>query len=223
MFTSHSALQQIAASAQTARLIAVNRRGHEFVNTETVQQELTHVVQVLSRQRAFLPQSHSQLTAQQYQHSVLGHGCGWNWRRNVIAQRRETCLVGSVFGGTSPRTIARSTSLFHGQSLIQSEVALSLLSESESNLSILHGNKYQRHCCRCRLLIAVIDKSRGDYHKQMAAGILALADGDDSVMVHDTTTRTQCRDYGGTPRRRAREFSQYLLGMDTNAARRLLL
>jgi hypothetical protein len=198
MFTSHAALQQIAASAQTERLIAVSfGRGHEFVSTASVQQELTYVVQVLSRHQqgggggggggAFLSptssQSHSHSHSQSQSHAqaqqteipfLAMDGIG---KRNVIAQG-ETVLSGPYLVEqvrADDRTVRR---LYFTDNpfVIQSEVALLMTtttmhasaSASESEDAVIVDTDTDAD--------AVIDKSHAafDYHKQMAAGVLAL-------------------------------------------------
>jgi SAM-dependent methyltransferase len=207
MFTSHSALQQIAASAQTARLIAVAfGRGHDFVNTETVQQELTYVVQVLSRQGAFLPKSHSQLAAQAQQKEIPFLAMDGIGERNVIAQG-ETVLSGQylVEQVRADDRMVRRLYFMDNPLVIQSEVAL--LSESDSVSTTSNTVTIDADTD------AVIDKSHAafDYHKQMAAGVLALAGGNGDTTPDSVSGLMVGLGGGGLV-----NFLQYLLALDTN-------
>lgn len=202
MFSSHAALQQIATSAQTARLIAVAfGRGHEFVNTEAVQQELTYCVQVLSRQGAFLPKSHSQLAAQQQKEIpfLAMDGIG---ERNVIAQG-ETVLSGQylVEQVRADDRMVRRLYFMDNPLVIQSEVALLSSDDSATDTD------------------AVIDKSHAafDYHKQMAAGVLALAGGGGAAD-GDTTTDSVSGLMVGLGGGGLVNFLQYLLALDTSTS-----
>jgi SAM-dependent methyltransferase len=202
MFTSLSALQQIATSAQTARLIAVSfGRGHQFVNTETVQQELTYVVQVLSRQGTFLPKSHSQLFAQAQQTEIPFLAMDGIGERNVIAQG-ETVLSGPylVEQVRADDRMVRRLYFMDNPLVIQTEVALMSGESDSTNTSTV-------------AIDAVIDKSHAafDYHKQMAAGILALAGGDTTTESDSVSGLMVGLGGGGLV-----NFLQYLLALDTN-------
>jgi spermidine synthase len=152
MFSSAAGLQQIAESAQTARLIAVSfGRRHEFCTQETVQQELAFAVQVLSRQGLFLPKSHAALREQTNIPFLAMDGIG---QRNVIAEG-ESALSGRYLveqvkagGGLTVRRLYFMDNPF----VIQSEVAL--LSTDLEKVDTSHA--------------------AFEYHKQMAAGVLAL-------------------------------------------------
>jgi hypothetical protein len=229
MFTSHAALQQIATSAQTARLIAVSfGRGHEFVNTETVQQELTYVVQVLSRQGAFLPKSHAQLTAQAQATAtaipfLAMDGIG---ERNVIAQG-ETVLSGRylVEQVRADDRVVRRLYFVDNPLVIQSEVALSLLTSVSESVSDSVSVSVSTTSNTVAIdadtdTDAVIDKSHVafDYHNQMAAGVLALAGGDgdgdgDGGSTTDSVSGLMVGLGGGG----LVNFLQYLLAMDTRS------
>ena len=152
MFSSKRGLQSIAESAKCARLIAVSfGRHHQFRDQTAVQEELTYVVQILSRNGEFLPLA--SLRKKFKDSSIPFVALGGIGKRDVLAecetQFSGKCLVEQV---ESEGSIVRRLYFVNNPFVIQSEAVL-----SKENLTV--------------------DPSAlaFEYHKQMAAGILTLS------------------------------------------------
>jgi len=150
---SRAGLNAIAQSAQTARLIAVSfGRKHTFLTQQFVQEELTFPVQVIARQGKFLPQSHSQLQTRKDIPFMALDGIG---KRSVLVED-ESKLSGSyiVEQVQVDERQVRRLYFMDNPFLIQTEVSL-----KQDN---------------------TVDKTYAafDYHKSMAAGIVALGCGE---------------------------------------------
>jgi hypothetical protein len=179
MFSSIRGLQNIAASAGTARLIAVafGRHDHLFASQQAVQQELAYVVQILARQGSFLSKKSLPPAYQQQLSSSTATVLSINdipfmaldgiGQRNVIAQGTSAAsgpyLVEQVTVDDNAQV--RRLYFMNNSFVIQTEVFLSRSSNSSTPT-----------------LLAIVDKSRAafDYHKIMAAGILALSSSSSS-------------------------------------------
>lgn len=153
MFGTRAGLQSVAESAGCARLLAVAfGRRYEFGSQKALQEELTHVAQVISRQGKFLPPAHYKRYRKSDTMSAIPFlaldGVG---SRNVLAEG-ETFLSGTylVEQVKVDATTVRRLYFTENPFVIQSEVAM--INESD------------------------VDKTHlaFDYHKTMTAGLLAL-------------------------------------------------
>jgi|UniRef100_A0A8J9SEZ8 hypothetical protein len=157
IFASEIGLKSIAESASTARLIAISfGRHHRFGSQIIVQEELSFVVQVLSRQGTFLPKPHQELLAEVEIPFMAVDGIG---NRHIVAEGESQIsgkyLVEQVdVDGMQVRRLYFANNPF----VIQSEAVLR------------DQGRVDKSC------------SAFDYHKTMAAGILALVDSD--VLTH---------------------------------------
>lgn len=154
IFHSQKGLLSIAESAKCARLVAVSfGRSSTFPDQAFVQEELTYVVQILSRQGAFLPAFHQKKYANNSSIPFMAiDGIG---SRNVLAEG-ETTMSGSYLVEqvkAEEERIVRRLYFMANPFVIQSEVAM------------LPGDSDQ------------VDRSylAFEYHKYMVAGIAALA------------------------------------------------
>lgn len=152
VFSSQRGLLSVAESAGCARLIAVAfGRHHEFESQQAVQEELTFVVQVLSRQGLFLPPSVYKRNSKNLTIPFMAlDGIG---SRNVLAQGATTLsgdfLVEQVKADSH---MVRRLYFTDNPFVIQSEVKI--MEDSDQ-----------------------VDKSflAFDYHKHMSASIMALS------------------------------------------------
>ena len=150
IFSSQKGLLQLAESANCARVIAVSfGRHHAFESQTAVQDELAYVVQTLSQQGRFLPP----ILLKQHTHNLsipfmALDGIG---SRNVLAEGDTSMsgkyLIEQVRAGNR---IVRRLYFMSNPFVIQSEVAI-------------------REDIVDRSFLAF------DYHKHMAAGVLALS------------------------------------------------
>lgn len=154
IFYSQKGLLSIAESAKCARLVAVSfGRSSTFSDQAFVQEELTYVVQILSRQGAFLPAYHQSKHASDASipfMAIDGIGC-----RNVLVEG-ETTMSGAYLVEqvkAEEERIVRRLYFMDNPFVIQSEVAM------RSSDSTQVDNSYLAF----------------EYHKYMVAGIAALA------------------------------------------------
>jgi hypothetical protein len=151
VFSSQRGLVQLAESANCARVIAVAfGRHHTFQSQTAVQDELTFVVQVVSQQGRFL--TPALLKRHLHQLSIPFMALDGIGSRNVLAEGETTMsgryLIEEVKAGD--RTVRRLY-FMNNPFVIQSEIAMK-----------------EDHTVE-RSFLAF------DYHKHMAAGILALS------------------------------------------------
>lgn len=156
IFSSQRGLLSVAESADCARLVAVAfGRNHCFGDNEAVQKELEFVVQVISQQGTFLPPALYKRHSKNLSISFMA--LGGVGERNVLAEG-ETTLSGSylVEQVAADDKVVRRLYFMNNPYVIQSEVAL------------LQGQE------------DVVDKGylAFEYHKHMAAGIMALSNPD---------------------------------------------
>ena len=154
VFSSHKGLLQLAESANCARVIAVAfGRHHTFESQTAVQDELTYVVQALSQQGRFLPPD--LLKRHTGNLSIPFMALDGIGSRNVLAEGDTSVsgkyLIEQVRAGDK---IVRRLYFMSNPFVIQSEVAICKDVVNRSFLAF-------------------------DYHKQMAAGILALSSMND--------------------------------------------
>ena len=149
VFSSHRGLLQLAESADCARVVAVAfGRHHAFESQAAVQQELTFVVQVISQQGRFL--TPALLKRHLNNLSIPFMALDGIGARDVLAEG-ETAMSGRYLIEQVKATerIVRRLYFMNNPFVIQSEVAMD-------------GDKVDRSYLAF------------DYHKHMAAGILAL-------------------------------------------------
>ncbi|GKY95177.1 methyltransferase-like protein 13 [Mayamaea pseudoterrestris] len=154
MFSSKNGLASIAESAKCARMIAVSfGRHHVFESQQLVQEELTFVVQLLSRQGKFLP-SYTQINNEKDIPFMALDGLG---KRRVVAEGQSELsgkyIVEQVQADAQQ---VRRLYFLDNPFLIQTEVVM----------KELEGGVY------------VVDQAHAafDYHKAVVAGLLALVD-----------------------------------------------
>ncbi|KAL7561358.1 hypothetical protein ACA910_001463 [Epithemia clementina (nom. ined.)] len=192
MFRTQRGLQQVCQSAQAGRLIAValGRSYSNYQNAQTVQAELTFVVQAIGRQGKFLPTAIQLSQQQQQQHQpqtipfMALDGIG---QRNVLTQGQSACsgsyLVEQIRAENNQWM--RRLYFMSNPFVIQSEVYMKATTTMKppNTPQESHDSNTNIHDLDTRSDDWVVDASQVsfEYHRIMAAGLLALACGDGST------------------------------------------
>jgi hypothetical protein len=154
IFHSQKGLLSIAESAKCARLVAVSfGRSSTFLDQAFVQEELTYVVQIISRQGSFLPTYHQTKHANNASIPFMAiDGIG---SRNVLTEG-ETTMSGAYLVEqvkAEEERIVRRLYFMDNPFVIQSEIGMLPSASNQVDKSYLAF----------------------EYHKYMVAGIAALA------------------------------------------------
>ena len=200
LFRTRRGLQQVCQSAQAGRLIAValGRSYSDYQTPQTIQDELTFVVQILGRQGTFLPPAHRRSSSSSSQTNTIPfmalNGIG---QRNILHQGETACsgpyLIEQVLVEHEQERVRRLYFLSN-PFVIQSEVVLTRTTKSNN-----HNNNDDNDQPMEEWTVDASQVSF-EYHRIMAAGLLALTST--STVIEETSPSSSSLSPPSPPKRR---------------------